>query len=139
MPELKNYKLFISHSWAYSDAYEKLCNLLGGASNFAYSNYSIPKDDPVHTKTDSVLYDAIKQKMIFCNAIIIMAGKYATYSKWIAKEIQIAKNDFTKGKPIIGIKPWANTQVSSLVQNNADALVGWNTSSIVDAIRENAI
>lgn len=139
MPELKNYKLFISHSWAYSDGYEKLCKLLNGASNFSYSNYSIPKDDPVHTKRDSVLYEAIKQKMIFCNVIIIMAGKYATYSKWIAKEIQIAKNDFAKDKPIIGIKPWGNTQVSSLVQNNANVLVGWNTSSIVDSIRRNAI
>ena len=139
MPQLKNYNLFISHSWAYSDAYEKLCRLLEKASNFVYSNYSIPKEDPVHTKSDSVLYKAIQQKITFCNVIIIMAGKYATYSKWIAKEIQIAKNDFAKDKPIIGVRPWANTQVSSLVQNNADALVGWNTSSIVDAIRGNAV
>jgi len=139
MPELKNYNLFISHSWGYSDAYEKLCGLLKDAPNFVYSNYSIPQNDPVHTKRDAVLYEAIKQKMTFCNAIIIMAGKYATYSKWITKEIQIAKNDFTKVKPIIGVKPWANTQVSSLVQNNADALVGWNTSSIVDAIRKYAV
>ena len=132
-------KIFISHSWAYSDAYEKLCNLLGKASNFVYSNYSIPKDDPVHTKSADVLYEAIKQKMTFCNVIIIMAGKYATYSKWITKEIQIAKNDFANDKPIIGVRPWANTQVSSLVQNNADALVGWNTESIVNAIRRHGI
>jgi integration host factor subunit beta len=25
MPELKTYDLFISHSWSYGDAYEKLC------------------------------------------------------------------------------------------------------------------
>lgn len=86
MPELKNYKLFISHSWAYSANYKKLCSLLDGASNFVYSNYSIPKDDPVHTKSDTVLYEAIKQKITFCNAIIILAGVYSSYSKWIDKE-----------------------------------------------------
>ena len=90
MPELKTYKLFISHSWAYSDAYEKLCNLLGDASTFVYSNYSIPKDDPVHTKSDVVLYEAIKQQMTFCNVIIILAGVYSSYSKWVEKEITIA-------------------------------------------------
>ena len=29
-----------------------------------------------------------------------------------------------------------NTQVSSLVAENSDELVGWNTDSIVSAIRE---
>jgi hypothetical protein len=63
-----------------------------------------------------------------------MAGKYATYSKWIEREIKIAKKDFNK--PIVAIKPWANEQVSSVVSDAADLLVAWNTSSIVSAIRE---
>ena len=65
---------------------------------------------------------------------LIMAGKYATYSKWIQREIQIANQDYSK--PIVGIRPWANEQVSSVVSNAADKLVAWNTSSIVSAIRE---
>ena len=63
-----------------------------------------------------------------------MAGKYATYSKWIQREIQISKQDYDK--PIVGIRPWANEQVSSVVSTAADRLVGWNTASIVSAIRE---
>ena len=42
------YHLFISHSWTYSDAYDKLVNLLDEANNFVYKNYSVPKDDPIH-------------------------------------------------------------------------------------------
>lgn len=139
MPELKNYKLFISHSWGYSDAYEKLCDLLGKSSNFVYSDYSIPKDDPVHTKSDQVLYEAIKQKMTFCNVIIILAGVYSSYSKWIEKEINIAKNEFSNKKPIIAIEPWGSEKTSRIVKDNADQIVKWNTSSIVDAIRVNAV
>lgn len=39
------YNLFISHSWAYSDAYEKLVNMLNAKPYFDYKNYSVPKTD----------------------------------------------------------------------------------------------
>ena len=32
------YNLFISHSWAYSDAYEKLVKLLDAKKGFDYKN-----------------------------------------------------------------------------------------------------
>lgn len=134
----KTYNLFISHSWTYGDAYEKFCSLLNNDSSFSYRNYSIPKDDPVHDADNmQELYDAIKAKVVFCQVVVIMAGKYATYSKWIQREIKIAKEDFDK--PILAVRPWANEQVSSVVSNAADKLVGWNTSSIVSGMREIAI
>lgn len=121
----------------YSDAYDKLVALLDAAPNFRYRNYSVPKDDPIHNAPNvDALYRAIKDQMIFCDVVLIMAGKYATYSKWIQREIQIAKKEFSKPKPIVAIKPWANEQVSSVVSEAADRLVGWNTNSIVSAIRE---
>lgn len=127
--------LFISHSWAYRDAYDRMCELLSAAPRFSYRNYSVPKNDPIHNASNvQELYKAIKQKMIFCEVVVIMAGVYSSYSKWIQREIQIAKKDFDK--PIVAVKPWGNTQVSTIVKDNADRLVGWNTSSIIGAIRE---
>lgn len=41
------YNLFISHSWTYSDAYDRLVDLLDNASYFSYRNYSVPKDNPI--------------------------------------------------------------------------------------------
>jgi hypothetical protein len=135
MPTLRPRNLFISHSWSYTDAYEKLVALLDDAPNFIYRNYSVPKDDPVHNAPDTArLYAAIKQQMSFCEVVLIMAGKYATFSKWIQREIEIAKKEFSK--PVLAIKPWANEQVSSAVSDAADRLVAWNTNSIVTAIRE---
>lgn len=135
MPALKNRNLFISHSWGYTDAYQKLTSLLDAAPNFRYSNYSVPKDDPVHDAPNAdALLEAIKKQMVFCDVVLIMAGKYATYSKWIQREIKIAKRHFIK--PIVAIRPWANEQISSVVAEAADRLVNWNTNSIVSAIRE---
>jgi len=136
----KTYNLFISHSWAYSDAYEKLISLLDNASHFSYRDYSVPKDDPIHDAPNSeALYEAIKRQMASCHVVLIMAGVYATYSTWIKKEITIAQTEFVNGKPILGIKPWAQTNVSSVVSEAAVEIVSWNTDSIVQAIRRNAL
>lgn len=133
----KTYHLFISHSWSYSDQYNGLVKLLEKDSSFTYKDYSIPKDDPVHTgDSDEVLYEAIKNKISRSSIVLILAGVYSSYSKWIDKEIEIANNEFSNKKPILGIKPWAQVNISTKVKNNADKIVGWNSSSIISAIKE---
>lgn len=131
------YNLFISHSWTYSDAYEKLTGLLNDASYFSYKNYSVPKNDPIHdAQNQAELYEAIKKQISPSQVVLILAGVYATYSKWIDKEIKIAKSEFFSPKLIIAIQPWGAEKTSQKVKDNADRIVGWNTSSIVTAIRE---
>ena len=71
-----------------------------------------------------------------CHVVLILAGVYATYSKWINVEIDLAKKGFTHGKPIIAIRPWGSQRISQPVKDAADRIVGWNTESIVAAIRE---
>ena len=133
----KKYHLFISHSWKYSDAYEKLISLLDKAEDFTYSNYSVPEDDPIEgAKTDKQLKAAIKEQMAHASVVLILAGVYSTYSKWINIEIDLAQNGFDTPKPIIAIEPWGAEKTSSVVKNAADRVVGWNTNSIVKAIKE---
>ena len=133
----KTYNLFISHSWTYGDAYEKLVKMLDAAPYFSYRNHSVPKDDPIHNAPNqAALREAIKNKMSGCHAILILAGVYATYSKWINEEIALAKRGFQTPKPIVAIQPWGAERTSQVVKDNADIIVGWNTRSIVDGIRQ---
>ena len=129
------YSIFISHSWAYGDAYEKLIKLLDAEPRFFYRNYSVPTDDPIHNAPNAkLLAEAIKRQMIFCNVVIILAGVYSTQSKWILQEIAIARS-FSTPKPILAIEPWASERTSQIVRDSADKIVAWNTSSIVAGIR----
>lgn len=138
MPSLKTYRLFISHSWTYGDAYEKLVKFFEEHPNFSWTNYSVPKDDPVHSaNNDTQLYNAIKAQIAPVNCIVMLAGVYSTYSKWINKEIQISKIDFNK--PIIAIEPWGSEKTSKIVKDNADQIVKWQSASIVQAIRDRSI
>lgn len=129
------YNLFISHSWAYGDAYEKLLQLLNNQKSyfFDYKNYSVPKYNPIYgAQTDAQLYVAIKAKILPCRNVIILAGVYSTYSKWINLEIRIAKE---LGKKIIAIEPWGAERTSQVVKNNADYIIPWRGDSLVKAIQ----
>lgn len=134
---MKQYSIFISHSWAYGDAYDKLIKMLNSDPRFNYKNYSVPKNDPIHNAPNAnLLEDAIKTQITFCDVVVILAGVYSSYSKWINREIEIAKKSFMRPKPILAIEPWDSEKTSTVVKDNADKIVKWNTSSIVDAIRE---
>ena len=138
MPELKTYSLFLSHAWRYNDDYYRLENLLNEASNFKWRNYSVPTHDPLINPNNpvgrnrllSLLHDQIKP----VNCVVIIAGVYVTHSDWILDEIEIAEVRYKK--PIIGIKPFGNVNIPKAVQDVAQEIVGWSTSSIVAAIRK---
>jgi hypothetical protein len=133
---MRAYSIFISHSWAYGDAYDKLIKLLNGDSQFTYRDYSIPKNDPIHDAPNrKLLAAAIMRQMRFCDVIIILAGVYSTHSKWINEEISIA-NSFTRPKPILAIEPWGAERTSAVVKKYASKIVSWNTGSILAGIRE---
>ena len=129
------YNIFISHSWSYNDAYERLISLLDDAPDFLYRDYSVPKDDPIHNaNNERELRDAIKNQMQHASCVLILAGVYSTYSKWINIEIELAQE---MGKRIIAIEPWGSERTSTVVKSNANKIVKWNTSSIVNAIKGN--
>ncbi|MBD5304541.1 MAG: TIR domain-containing protein [Bacteroides sp.] len=129
------YRLFISHSWSYSDQYLRLVELLNRELGFFY-NHSVPQSDPVHTNgTDRELYNKIEAQVRGCSCVVILAGVYATYSKWINKEIEIAEK---LGKPIIAVEYWGAEHTSTVVKNAATEIVRWNASSIASAIRRNS-
>lgn len=134
---MRTFNLFISHSWSYADTYDGLVNLLQQRSYFSFRNYSVPQDDPIHDAgTDAQLREAIRRQMAPCSVVLILAGVYATYSKWIEEEIDLAKHDFDAAKPIIAVEPWGSQRTSTRVKDAADKIVRWNTESIVRAIRE---
>ena len=140
MPTLKIYDLFISHAWFYSKGYNRVVELLKDASNFSWRNYSVPEHDPVvdpntdvgRRKLTSELDDQIRP----VNCFLVIAGMYATYKYWIQKEVEIAQS---YGKPIIGLIPWGQANTPVYIQEASKEMVGWNTSSIVSAIRTYSI
>jgi len=133
MPELHRYRLFISHAWTYNDEYNRIIQFLNQASNFIYSNYSVPEHDPVIAGNTSKLKEELRQQIRPVEVVIALAGMYVAYSDWIKFEIDYAS---LLSKPILGVKPWGSQVTPTAVSSAADIMVGWNTDGIVSAIRQ---
>ncbi len=130
--------VFISHSWAYSNHYDTLSNWIFrnnwrfGQASIKFMDFSVPRNDPIHNApTDKQLRDAIYNKISRSHVLVIPTGMYASYSKWIQKEVDGAGG---YSKPILGVNPWGQQRTSSIVQAAAANTVGWNQQSVIDGI-----
>lgn len=123
---MKIYNLFISHSWTYSDDYERLKSLLENRGYFSFRKYSVESDEPKNNWTE------IENNIKWSSIVVVIAGVYASYSPSIKREIRLAKRHF---KPTLAIIPRGSDRSSDL-RNECDLVVGWHTESVVSAIRE---
>lgn len=136
MPQLRNYHILISHSWDYSTHYETIKSWLNNTSYFSWTDYSVPLSKPLDVRGKNELKEKLRNRISLCSCVIILSGMYVSYSEWIDYEIETAVE---LGKPIIGVKPWGQERIPMKVQNYADEIVGWNSSSIIDAVRRKAL
>ena len=133
MPSLHTYKIFISHAWKYSEDYEKIVEFLGKSGNFKYANYSVNEEKGFDKKTEEQLKEELREQIRPVEIVLVLAGIYVAHSKWIQFEIDFAKQ---LNKPILPIKPWGSVRYPTVLEFAEENAVGWNTSSIVQSIRD---
>lgn len=105
-----------------------------GQASLDFRNYSVPKTDPIlDAKNDQELREAIYRQIAMSHIVVIPTGMYASYSKWIKKEID---GSALHTKPILAVNPWGAMRTSSVVALAAQKTVGWNSQSIVSGIWE---
>lgn len=130
MPILFTYRIFISHAWTYNESYYRLINYLDAAPNFAFQNYSVPEHDGV--TGGNQLGENLRNQIRPVHVVIVLGGMYVAHSNWLKFEIDFAKS---LGKPILGVRPWGAERMPEALSEAAHEIVGWNTDSIVSAIR----
>ena len=126
-------RLFISHSWDYSEDYVNLVNFLRRIDDYDFYNYSVPKHNPLSADTDKKLLDELCDQLRGCHILIVLATMRPTYSEWIQKEILIAN---VYDKAVLAILPRGQKRVASIITTYSDKLVKWNVKSIRKAIIE---
>jgi hypothetical protein len=130
--------VFISHSWKYSEHYDKLSewifagNWNSGGVPIHFVDHSVPKDDPIHyAPNEATLRAAIFSKIAQADVVVIPTGMYAHHSKWIGKEIE-GSHQFSR--PILGVNLWGSQKAASVVGAAARETVGWTKDSVVGGI-----
>ncbi|MEM9387732.1 MAG: TIR domain-containing protein [Pseudomonadota bacterium] len=135
---LRQIHVFISHAWSHSTHYETLASWIFdepwsiGQASLKFRNFSVPRSDPIHNAhSDRELKKRIYNQLSRAHVVVIPTGMYATYSKWIGKEIKGAQ---FYSKPILAVKPLGQERASSVVGANASKSVGWSKRTVVEGI-----
>lgn len=126
-------RLFISHSWNYSERYSSMVKLLNNRQYFNWTNYSVPEDKAFEGMSNNELKEQLKSQIRPVNCVIIIGGMWTNYSDWIDFEMNFA-NEI--GKPVLGVRPRSAKVMPTAVVTGSDKVVNWNSDSIVAGIRE---
>jgi hypothetical protein len=131
----KEYKIFISHSWQYTDTLEALRNLINARGYFSATYEESTRDNPINSDDEGYVKRRLTQKIANSDVILALAGVYASHSSWMQWELDKA---IELGIPVIGVIPRGQDRISSIVSTRSVVNIKWNTESIVSAIRAHA-
>jgi hypothetical protein len=129
----KDYKIFISHSWTYTEDLEALQNLLNSRGYFNVEFLEATKKTPINSVNAAYVKTALKTKILNSDIVLALAGIYATHSDWMVWELDTAVDN---NIPIVGVIPRGQIRVSAEVTKRSLEDVRWWTESIVTAIRK---
>lgn len=73
-------RLFISHSWSYSERYNSMVNLLNNRTYFPWTNYSVPVDKAFEKMNNAELKEQLRKQIRPVNCAIIIGGMWANHS-----------------------------------------------------------
>lgn len=129
------YNVFVSHSWDNSEDLKNLKSLLEEKKYFKVEFKEVTKEEPINSTSATYIKSVLSNKIKNADIVIGLAGVYASHSDWMEWELDKALEHET---PIIGVIPWGQQRVSTMVTSRSIEDVRWNTDSIVNAIRKHS-
>lgn len=135
MPKLREYKIFISHSWSNDQAHKVLQQKLKLAGYLNVEFEEATRDKPINSVDATYIKQALKKKINNSHIVLGLAGMYASHSEWMKWELETAHGTI----PIVGVIPWGQERISKIVSDKSKENVRWNIDSIVTAIRKYAL
>jgi hypothetical protein len=135
MKQAKIYNLYFSHGWNHQNTFDEVIALLLSKKEFVFLPSYFPDQELYNHLSENDMYQMIRNKVKFCDAVILMCGVYNnhTYSRWINKEIICAKGEFSK--PIIAIHRSPDMNLSIVVKQNADIILEWDVNKMIGTIQ----
>lgn len=125
--------IFISHIHADDDGLQKTKDIVRN-KGFEIRDFSINASKPNNAKAeDYIKYQILAPRIKKCSVLMVYISPKTKNSHWVNWEIEFAKK---MGLRIVGV--WAHghqgCDIPEELKNHADAIVGWNSDSMVKAL-----
>ena len=127
--EIKN--VFVSHYHEDEDSIKKFKDLL--SDDYCIKNYSVTSDKYNNATSEDYIKNMLRPLINQASTFICLIGPNTHDSKWVNWEVEQA---LKQGKRIIGVYIWGakDSDIPPALEDAADAMVGWNHDTILDAI-----
>ena len=126
--------VFVSHYHEDEGGIKQMKDLLG--DKYSVRNYSVTSDKYNNAQNKEYIKSLLRPLIKEAGTFICLIGPKTHDSEWVNWEIEQA---FKLGKRIIGVYQWGakDSDIPPALEDAADAMVGWNQDSIIDAINGN--
>jgi len=135
MSERNPIRLYAVHGWHRDEDYARLFEYIESADNFFYRALSDP--DAVSPQGDgvaarrSLIGDALKD----AECVVCPAGTWERFNDWARYTVETARR---LDLPVVVIEHFGPKDMDVRLKGFAAETVGWDSRSIVDAIRREA-
>jgi hypothetical protein len=129
--QIKN--VFISHIHEDDEGINKIKSL-ASRHGMIVRNDSVTSDSPNSAEAENYIkYQILAPRIDWASVLVVYVSPDTKHSWWVNWEIEYAHR---QGKRIVGV--WAHgakdCELPKALEDYADAIVGWNGESIIDAI-----
>ena len=132
MPEqIRN--VFISHIHEDDGGINQIQNL-AGRHGMIVRNGSVTSDRPNSAEAENYIkYQILAPRIDWASVLVVYVSPETRHSWWVNWEIEYAHR---QGKRIVGVweRGARDCELPQALEDYADAIVGWNGESIIDAI-----
>jgi len=127
--------VFISHHHKDQEDLDKLKDLMT-RSGYNIRDSSIDESKPNKAKNEDYIKSLLRSRIDWAGTVLVLIGKETHSRPWINWEIEYANS---QGKRIVGvyIQGGKESDVPKNLDRYGDALVGWDSNNLIDAIRGN--
>jgi hypothetical protein len=128
--------VFVSHYHEDEDNIKRMKDLLG--DDYSIRNYSVTSEKYNNASNKEYIQSLLRPLINQASTFICLIGPNTHDSEWVNWEVEQA---FKQGKRIIGVYLWGakDSDIPPALEDAADAMVGWNHDTILDAINGNNI
>ena len=128
--------VFVSHYHEDEDNIKRMKDLLG--DDYSIRNYSVTSEKYNNASNKEYIQSLLRPLINQASTFICLIGPNTHDSEWVNWEVEQACK---QGKRIIGVYLWGakDSDIPPALEDAADAMVGWNHDTILDAINGNNI
>jgi len=135
MSESNPIRLYAVHGWQQDEDYVRLFEYMESADNFFYKTLSDPYAQSPQGDGTAARRSLIGEALKHAEVVVCTAGTWEKYNDWARFTVETARK---LDIPVIAVENFGPKNMDIRLKGHAEEVVGWDSRSIVDAIRREA-